>query len=428
MKTKKSTLNKLSVLLMAVVLICTLLPVQANAAVRNDIPVICASVDSAGEVNTMQAGIPVLSDDEMVMVTADDFYIGEYDYVTLMNEDDLVELNYSGSVDSLALFSFSYSDRSACVLEAQAVIGEPVVLQIMNKDAEIMSFDAVVTGSKSGTTSAGFTVLNVEIDGSLGSNYVLPGALLNKSGELVAVLCDEGYLGFAEPASGTGHNPDDDDDPETPTRQHGGDEPTGETAGGDEPVYKKYLIPIVGGVALVVLAVVVILVVRKPKPSVPPQPPIPPQPPQPPYPPIQPDPWQATQPGDKTVVGPTGPGVRSDDLWETVPETEPDTGMCLVDTSGLLGGRTFPIRRSGMLIGRAVNADIQYDKDTKGVSRNHCRIYVQGSSLMLVDNNSTSGTYLLGKGQLRAETPTEIRDGDVICLGSKKISLTVRRK
>lgn len=433
MKTTKKWMGKLASLMMALVLICTLLPVQADAMVRNDVPVICAALDSAGEVVDGMPGIPMLSGDSLYMLTDDEFYDSRYDFVGLIDET-IVELEYLMTFDGIAYFTFDYADTSVCAPEHQPRVNEQYTIQAMNTDAEIVSYSAVITGYDSNTTDEGFYWVDVETN-MRKSDVVAPAAILDSSGGVVAVMVDEGSLSFNQPLGSSGSNgggsgsntpsrqPDEPTEapepPTTPTRPAVTEAPTTpenptNPPEPDENNLKKYLIPIVGAVALIVLAVVAVLILRKPKPAaIPPQPPV-----YPPQPPVWEEP-DVTKPGGPSVANPVtdAPG------WVTVPES----GYSLVDSSGVLGGRTFQISPAGSLIGRAANADIQYPADTKGVSRNHCRVYMQGNSLMVIDNGSTSGTYLLGKGQLRTGNPTEVREGDVICLGSKKISLTVKK-
>lgn len=479
MKTKKSMINKLSALLMALVLICTMLPVQADAAtmVRRDMPVLCAALDSNGDVVEAYPGIPIEESSGKFLVSSDDLYIGSsYTYAAILNNgNDLVELDYSGTTDGFSLFTFSFSNSSVCCKEVRATVGQTYTLQIYNTDAEVVAFSVTVTGYNSTPTESGFYQLTVQEKDGFNANYVLgPGAVLDSDGDIVAMAIDEGtyfrYLAFGEPSgssSGGGSTPtrpnpetpttpavpdtpdtpDIPDTPDTPDTPDNPETPTNPTnPGGDEPAWKKYMIPIIGAVALIVLAVVAVVLLKKPKggnggnggypggnggypggnggyPG-----------------------GNGGYPGDNGFPGgndgypgpdvtrpipPTGPnGGPTVPGGSTIPggwEQEP-AGMSLVDTCGVLGGGTFPISKAGALIGRAANADIRYPADTKGVSRDHCRIYWQGETLMLVDNNSTSGTYIQGKGQLRPGTPVEVREGDVIYLGSKKISLTVRTK
>ena len=191
---------------------------------------------------------------------------------------------------------------------------------------------------------------------------------------------------------------------------------------------QKYMLVIVGGVALVVLIVAVALLLRKPKSGS--------------RLPVEPVIHTAEElPVESAAEEPSavepateGPVTQPVSLPQvTIPmdagnETVPVRSTYLVDSSGALGGQSFLLSPEGVLIGRAANTDIRYGEDTIGVSRNHCQVYWEGEKLMLVDMGSTSGTYLLDKGRLWAHTPAQIQEGDVICLGSKKVALTVIKK
>ena len=102
---------------------------------------------------------------------------------------------------------------------------------------------------------------------------------------------------------------------------------------------------------------------------------------------------------------------------------------------GSLDGMQFSIPREGLRIGRALDADVRYAAETKGVSRNHCRMFFREDGFYVVDLGSTSGTYLRHPAPLGApseasdvhrlapDSPALVQPGDSIYLGSQQIRL-----
>ena len=116
------------------------------------------------------------------------------------------------------------------------------------------------------------------------------------------------------------------------------------------------------------------------------------------------------------------------DGWEDATTDDNGTGLFAVGVAGALQGREFPISDRGILIGRGENMDVRYPPNTKGVSRQHCKVFWKDGVLMLMDMGSTSGTLLRGKGQLPADVPVVVVEGDIFYLGSKENAMTIRLK
>jgi DNA-binding winged helix-turn-helix (wHTH) protein len=82
-------------------------------------------------------------------------------------------------------------------------------------------------------------------------------------------------------------------------------------------------------------------------------------------------------------------------------------------------GREFVLMEGANVIGREPDTAVQID--SRGVSRQHARIFVSNGDAMLEDLGSKNGTHLNGH---RIVTPVRLSDGDAIGLGT--ISLTFR--
>lgn len=78
-----------------------------------------------------------------------------------------------------------------------------------------------------------------------------------------------------------------------------------------------------------------------------------------------------------------------------------------------------------MIVGRQKNScTVCFPDETRGVSRQHCRIYKTEKGWFVQDLNSSCGTYVAGR-KLMPNESCPIRSGDNIYLGSKQVWLTV---
>lgn len=94
--------------------------------------------------------------------------------------------------------------------------------------------------------------------------------------------------------------------------------------------------------------------------------------------------------------------------------------------SGPMQGKTWYLSGT-LLIGRDPNGRIVYPTDTKGISRNHCRIDLRGETAVITDLCSSYGTFVNGR-RLNPNEAVPLPQDAVISLGSEKIKLTLRRE
>lgn len=80
--------------------------------------------------------------------------------------------------------------------------------------------------------------------------------------------------------------------------------------------------------------------------------------------------------------------------------------------SGPTPGKTFPLEKQEILIGRDLANDISISDPE--VSRRHTRLLMQEDNVIIEDLGSTNGTFLNGQ---RIASPQQLRPGDVITLG-----------
>lgn len=96
--------------------------------------------------------------------------------------------------------------------------------------------------------------------------------------------------------------------------------------------------------------------------------------------------------------------------------------LFLACSGGYMDGRLYPIGDEPITIGRGNPGQlvICYPGDTPGVSRNHARLYKERGRLMLMDCNSSNGTYVKNVGKIPPMQPRELKVGDVFYIGEKK--------
>ncbi|MCC8028202.1 MAG: FHA domain-containing protein [Lachnospiraceae bacterium] len=119
------------------------------------------------------------------------------------------------------------------------------------------------------------------------------------------------------------------------------------------------------------------------------------------------------------------PGSDGGDTMMLDPWDAPGQGgpiqrqMSITGIAGAMMGRTYPAGPSVVTMGRDVSAVIRFAPDTKGISREHCRLFRDGQgNLMLMDCGSSYGTFLTGYGKLQPQKPVPVKDGDKFYLGS----------
>lgn len=98
----------------------------------------------------------------------------------------------------------------------------------------------------------------------------------------------------------------------------------------------------------------------------------------------------------------------------------------VVARGGYMDGRVYPMGKEEITIGRNAASVIRYPDNTAGVSRVHAKLYWQDGKLMLMDCNSTSGTFLKRLGKMMPMVPLEVQHGDIFYIGEKKNSFEIR--
>ncbi|ACY14909.1 GGDEF domain-containing protein [Haliangium ochraceum] len=94
-----------------------------------------------------------------------------------------------------------------------------------------------------------------------------------------------------------------------------------------------------------------------------------------------------------------------------ISERPSTSDACLVVIYGHDLGRKYNLDRESMIIGRASSADIRLEQEA--VSRNHCRLFNTGDSVLVRDLGSTNGTYIND----RVVEEHGLQDGDLLKIG-----------
>ena len=116
------------------------------------------------------------------------------------------------------------------------------------------------------------------------------------------------------------------------------------------------------------------------------------------------------------------------DIAPTAPATvsSASNNYKLQAVGGYMDGRVYPFDGREIIFGRDATASIRFPQDTKGVSRIHCKLFMQGGKVMLMDMGSTYGTYIEGRGKLTPQAPVELKVGDKFCIGEQKNSFILK--
>ncbi len=99
----------------------------------------------------------------------------------------------------------------------------------------------------------------------------------------------------------------------------------------------------------------------------------------------------------------------------------------LMGVGGVMNGRKYPLTGKEITIGRYQTNVICYPENAPGVSRSHARLYMDGDRIMLMDCNSSGGTYLKRTGRLQTMHPVEVNIGDVFYIGEKRNGFEIRQ-
>lgn len=401
-----------SLLCLAALCAVLFLPVPARAAAKPG-PVICYTEDSAGNTGSVAIGVPMAADDTYFILLPASFYSGsDKSYIAEVG-GSRETLTPGGQVDSFQTYLLSGSDYDGFyIYSAAPVIGQSYTLLGITQDIASTQCTVRVTGSASPTENELYP-LSLDFEGQV-ENVLELAIVADGEDSLIAIISSDGVYALDEPrqSSGSASGSSGASGASTAGRSSSGSAKKNSVWSG---VLQKALIGGIVGAGASLLSIPFrnrnnrnrkkekgYPPVTPPQPATPPRPVTPPAPavaPQPPMPPTRP-------------VTPQPP-VRTLQLFLNV-------------LDGPMAGTRVSVGDKPLLLGRALEADLQYPADTQGVSRRHCQISWQNGTLSLTDLGSTSGTFVRDKGRLQPNIPVALKDGDVIYLGSKQVALQLR--
>ena len=92
--------------------------------------------------------------------------------------------------------------------------------------------------------------------------------------------------------------------------------------------------------------------------------------------------------------------------------------MTINGLSGQYANQVFPINGQ-MVFGRNVaSCNVLFPDDTKGISRMHCKVEMDGDTITITDLGSSYGTFVNGS-KLQPYAPRKLNPGDTFYLGDK---------
>lgn len=108
------------------------------------------------------------------------------------------------------------------------------------------------------------------------------------------------------------------------------------------------------------------------------------------------------------------------------------SGTTIIGTAGNMVNQVYTVTSSGLTFGRDASCFVRFPADTKGVSRIHCQVHLDGGgNLVLTDCNATYGTHIKRYGttkpvRLEPNSSVRLQKGDKFYLGSNNISFQVQ--
>lgn len=396
-----------SLLCLAALCAVLLLPVPARAAAKPG-PIVCYTEDSGGNTESVAIGVPMAADDTYFILLPASFYSGSGKSYIAEVGGSRETLTPGGQVGSFQAYLLSGSDHDGFyIYSAAPVVGQSYTLLGITQDITSTQCTVRVTGSASPTEDELYP-LSLDFEGPV-ENVLELAIVADDEDSLIAIISSDGVYALDEPrqSSGSSSGSSGTSGASTAGRSSSGSTKKNSVWSG---VLQKALI---GGIIGAGASLISMLFKNKKKkqedsPVTPPQPVTPPRPVTPPAPAVAPQP---PMPPTRPVT--PQPPVRTLQLFLNV-------------LDGPMAGTRVSIGDKPLLIGRALEADLQYPADTQGVSRRHCQISWQNGTLSLTDLGSTSGTFVRDKGRLQPNIPVALKDGDVIYLGSKQVALQLR--
>lgn len=106
------------------------------------------------------------------------------------------------------------------------------------------------------------------------------------------------------------------------------------------------------------------------------------------------------------------------------PRPQQPAGLTLYAVGGRLNGRSWPLQGT-IILGRDPSCAVRFDVNTQGISRQHCQLTVSGGAAILMDLQSSYGTYAKGQ-RLTPGVATPLRAGEQFYLADPQNAFMVK--
>lgn len=397
------------------------------------------AMDDANELVGIGIAVTIYEDEEYY-VLADKSVMNDsaaaYVLINLSVREESYDLGeVAAEIEDFGIVLFSFKGdpppRSLCVKGEQPVYGADLNAVYVTSDLEAASFQIRLTGAEAGGDYAFLDGFPVDSSGNetgipsdLEKCFPLP--MINDDGNLVALMLESGkiisFLGFNVDEFQAGAEQDKKDPEQTNDDieiNNGKENNTNGRVDNDDDIKTSdQLLRMAVLVGIGILAVAAVFGVygklSKKKKGEMVQGAVS----------AQPQPWTDMQPVQPhmNAYSPTEPYTGP----SPVQSASPQVRWNIAGVAGAMQGRNYSVGKDGISIGRGSSSNIRFSDDVKGVSRLHCRIFTDGQKLLLMDCNSTYGTYLKGYGKLPAQKPVAIKQGDLFYLGSEREGFIVQ--
>ena len=242
----------------------------------------------------------------------------------------------------------------------------------------------------------------VQLEG-VPSDIYLPAAVINDDGYCTGIVYDSNYMLSLLTTEETFYGTSDSGNGGSSGNGGGSGSGSGSRSNGSSTATKDNSTYIIIGVVVVVLVVIIAVFSKKKTAAAQPTPqPMP-----------QPVPQPMSQPMPQAI-----PQPMPQQMPQAEPVIRPQAQMShLYAVGGVMNGRLYPLADE-ILIGRDVSCAVRFPADAKGVSRIHCKLFWQNGTLMLMDMNSSYGTFTIS-GKLSPMKPVPVKAGDIFYIAEK---------
>lgn len=112
-------------------------------------------------------------------------------------------------------------------------------------------------------------------------------------------------------------------------------------------------------------------------------------------------------------------------IWDNKMSASSADKVEIYGLTGVFGGQKINHTEKSTLFGRDATCKVQYAGNVQGISAVHCEIKKQGNEYVLIDKNSSFGTFFSDGTKLNPEVPYTLKNGDEFYLASEENAFKV---